>query len=316
MSQPQYGHAQPRAGEQPPGCAASPPRPEPPSPGSPPHHLIIHIYTATGCAPSPPQTCPAPAPPRQFLGDSRQASTWLRAVSTASSASQPYRCVREWGLPYCSVMKGSMASTTRGSMGVVACMQRRGCMYVEGGSGVAKGCVLPVQKSGCRQHTGTGGTPPHRAPPHQALSKATPACLSTWVLRAAGCPSSQCTRLRSHLQHRRAGEQAGWAAVRAGGRQLPPLVDPTTAQLRGRDSSASDRCVWVSWPGWRPQEPAPCRSRNQCPHLPASWAIAGSAAAAENPRRAPTAAGAYEESARRPALCRWASMTAWTLAAS
>jgi hypothetical protein len=52
------------------------------------------------------------------------AATWLRASSTAASASQPYACVRLWGLPYCSVKRGIMRSRTRGSIGVVACASR------------------------------------------------------------------------------------------------------------------------------------------------------------------------------------------------
>jgi hypothetical protein len=53
-----------------------------------------------------------------------RSATCLRAPSTASSLCQPYRCVRLCGLPYCSTKKGSMASSTRGSTGVVACGQR------------------------------------------------------------------------------------------------------------------------------------------------------------------------------------------------
>ena len=51
-------------------------------------------------------------------------ATCSRARSTPASASQPYVWVREWAFPYCSVRKGIMASRTRGSMGVVACMSR------------------------------------------------------------------------------------------------------------------------------------------------------------------------------------------------
>jgi len=42
------------------------------------------------------------------------------AASTAARACQPKACWREAGLPYCSVKQGSIASTTRGSTGVVA----------------------------------------------------------------------------------------------------------------------------------------------------------------------------------------------------
>ena len=45
-------------------------------------------------------------------------------VSTTPSDSQPYMCVRLCGFPYCSTKWGIMASRTRGSIGVVACMSR------------------------------------------------------------------------------------------------------------------------------------------------------------------------------------------------
>lgn len=51
-------------------------------------------------------------------------SRTVRASSTAASASHPYACVRECGLPYWSVKYGSIASRTRGSTGVVACRER------------------------------------------------------------------------------------------------------------------------------------------------------------------------------------------------
>ena len=44
----------------------------------------------------------------------------LRALSTASSASHPNGWLRLAALPKCSVKYGSIASTTRGSTGVVA----------------------------------------------------------------------------------------------------------------------------------------------------------------------------------------------------
>ena len=47
------------------------------------------------------------------------ATSW-RAFSTASSASQPHAWLREAGLPKCSRSQGTIASTTRGSTGVVA----------------------------------------------------------------------------------------------------------------------------------------------------------------------------------------------------
>ncbi len=47
-------------------------------------------------------------------------ATCARAASTASCASQPYACWRLAGLPNCSVKYGSIASSTRGSTGVVA----------------------------------------------------------------------------------------------------------------------------------------------------------------------------------------------------
>ncbi len=53
------------------------------------------------------------------LAPMRSAACW-RAVSTPSSASQPKRWLREPALPNFSVKKGSIASTTRGSQGVVA----------------------------------------------------------------------------------------------------------------------------------------------------------------------------------------------------
>ncbi len=45
---------------------------------------------------------------------------WCRASSTAASASQPKTCVREAALPKVCVKYGSIASSTRGSTGVVA----------------------------------------------------------------------------------------------------------------------------------------------------------------------------------------------------
>ena len=59
-----------------------------------------------------------------FASAPRSSATCLRAVSTASSLCQPYRCVRLCGLPYCSSMNGIMASNTRGSSGVVAWAQQ------------------------------------------------------------------------------------------------------------------------------------------------------------------------------------------------
>ena len=50
-------------------------------------------------------------------------ATSARAPSMASSDSHPYRCVRECGLPYESTKYGIIASSTRGSTGVVACVQ-------------------------------------------------------------------------------------------------------------------------------------------------------------------------------------------------
>jgi hypothetical protein len=47
-------------------------------------------------------------------------ATWPRDFSTAASASQPQAWLREAGLPKCSRSQGIMASTTRGSHGVVA----------------------------------------------------------------------------------------------------------------------------------------------------------------------------------------------------
>jgi hypothetical protein len=49
-----------------------------------------------------------------------RSATCLRAFSTASSASQPNGWLRLAALPKCSVKYGSIASTTRGSHGVVA----------------------------------------------------------------------------------------------------------------------------------------------------------------------------------------------------
>jgi len=47
-------------------------------------------------------------------------ATCARAFSTASSASQPHAWLRDAGLPKCSRNQGTIASTTRGSHGVVA----------------------------------------------------------------------------------------------------------------------------------------------------------------------------------------------------
>ena len=52
--------------------------------------------------------------------DGRISLNELRAASTASSASQPKAWLRLAGLPKCCVKNGSIASTTRGSTGVVA----------------------------------------------------------------------------------------------------------------------------------------------------------------------------------------------------
>ena len=49
-----------------------------------------------------------------------RAPTWSRAGSTAFSAVQPKLCDRLAALPNSSVKYGSIASTTRGSTGVVA----------------------------------------------------------------------------------------------------------------------------------------------------------------------------------------------------
>jgi hypothetical protein len=54
----------------------------------------------------------------------RRYLTCFLATSTASSDSQPYKWVLECGFPNCSVMKGSIESSTLGSMGVVACISR------------------------------------------------------------------------------------------------------------------------------------------------------------------------------------------------
>ncbi len=53
-----------------------------------------------------------------------RSATWRRAVSTPSSASQPKAWLRLPGLPNFSVKYGSIASTTRGSQGVVAAWSR------------------------------------------------------------------------------------------------------------------------------------------------------------------------------------------------
>ena len=55
-----------------------------------------------------------------------RSATCLRANSTASSLCQPYKCVLLCGLPNCSTKKGSMASKTRGSTGVVDWGRLRG----------------------------------------------------------------------------------------------------------------------------------------------------------------------------------------------
>ena len=47
-------------------------------------------------------------------------ATCARAASTASLASAPKAWLSEWGLPNLPEKYGSMASTTRGSVGVVA----------------------------------------------------------------------------------------------------------------------------------------------------------------------------------------------------
>ena len=51
-----------------------------------------------------------------FIAD----ATWWRASSTAASASHPKTWFREAALPKVCVKYGSMASSTRGSTGVVA----------------------------------------------------------------------------------------------------------------------------------------------------------------------------------------------------
>ncbi len=52
------------------------------------------------------------------------AATSARAASTAASASRPSACSALCGLPKRSVNQGSIASTTRGSQGVVAWLSR------------------------------------------------------------------------------------------------------------------------------------------------------------------------------------------------
>ncbi len=49
-----------------------------------------------------------------------RAATWARASSTAASARQPKAWLLEAALPKSSLKKGSMASSTLGSTGVVA----------------------------------------------------------------------------------------------------------------------------------------------------------------------------------------------------
>jgi hypothetical protein len=49
-----------------------------------------------------------------------RSATCFRAFSTASSASQPKAWLRLAALPNCCVKYGSIASSTRGSTGVVA----------------------------------------------------------------------------------------------------------------------------------------------------------------------------------------------------
>ncbi len=53
-----------------------------------------------------------------------RAATSARAVSTAASASWPMACSALCGLPKRSVNQGSIASSTRGSHGVVAWLSR------------------------------------------------------------------------------------------------------------------------------------------------------------------------------------------------
>ena len=52
--------------------------------------------------------------------DTINAAICARARSTAAIAKAPKPCCTLWGLPKCSTKNGAIASTTRGSVGVVA----------------------------------------------------------------------------------------------------------------------------------------------------------------------------------------------------
>src|SRR3989441_7316954 len=87
------------------------------------------------------------------------AASWLRAVSTAASASHPKGWFRLAGWPYFWVKYGSIASTTRGSAGVVDCAS----MKIGNVTAIARLSLRSSISGHFTARLATGGGPPARA---------------------------------------------------------------------------------------------------------------------------------------------------------
>src|SRR2546430_3588718 len=86
------------------------------------------------------------------------AASWLRAVSTAASASHPKGWFRLAGWPYFWVKYGSIASTTRGSAGVVDCAS----MKIGNVTAIARLSLRSSISGHFTARLATGGAPPAR----------------------------------------------------------------------------------------------------------------------------------------------------------
>src|SRR2546430_15970980 len=89
------------------------------------------------------------------------AASWLRAVSTAASASHPKGWFRLAGWPYFWVKYGSIASTTRGSAGVVDCAS----MKIGNVTAIARLSLRSSISGHFTARLATGGAQPPRGPP-------------------------------------------------------------------------------------------------------------------------------------------------------
>src|SRR3989442_7797157 len=87
------------------------------------------------------------------------AASWLRAVSTAASASHPKGWFRLAGWPYFWVKYGSIASTTRGSAGVVDCAS----MKIGNVTAIARLSLRSSISGHFTARLATGGAQPPRA---------------------------------------------------------------------------------------------------------------------------------------------------------